>query len=107
MDQSRRDFLKTTGAVAALAASPVRELFAQTKTPVGCQLYCVRAELPKDPAGVLGDLKKIGFQVVEFAGFLNHTPAEWKKYLDDAGLKAEGHHVSFSSIMGDALKKTI
>jgi len=48
----------------------------------------------------------MGYEVVEFAGFLNHTPAEWRKMLDDAGLRAEGHHVSFNSVMGDALKKT-
>lgn len=105
---SRRDFLKITGSAAVVATSAsVRELLAQTRTPVGVQLYCVRRELPADPAKVLGDLKNIGFQVVEFAGFLNRPPAEWKKLLDDHGLKAEGHHVSYNSLIGDALKKTI
>ena len=106
---SRRNFLKTTGAVAAASTfAPIRlPAASQARTPVGCQLYCVRAELPKDPGAVLAELKKIGFQVVEFAGFLNRQPAEWRKLLDDNGLKAEGHHVSYNSLLGDALKKTI
>lgn len=103
---SRRDFLKA-GAAAGAALSSMRELFAQTRTPVGLQLYCVRRELPTDAPMVFAELKKIGFDVVEFAGFLNSTPAEWKKLLDDNGLKAEGHHVNFNSLIGDALKKTI
>lgn len=105
---SRRGFLTTTGGLAAAAAfAPIRALFAQTRTPVGLQLYCVRRELPTDAPAVLAELRKIGFQVVEFAGFLNRQPAEWKKLLDDNGLKAEGHHVNFNLLVGDALKKTI
>lgn len=84
----------------------MRALLAQTRTPVGVQLYCVRRELPADPATVLAELKKIGFEMVEFAGFHNRAPAEWKKMLDDAGLKAEGHHVNFNLLAGDALTKT-
>jgi sugar phosphate isomerase/epimerase len=105
---SRRDFLKRTGGTLAVSAWSYDPLVraAQARTPVGLQLYCVRAELPKDPASVLGELKKMGYQVVEFAGFLNRTPAEWRKLLDDNGLRAEGHHVAFNTLLGDALKKT-
>jgi sugar phosphate isomerase/epimerase len=56
---------------------------------------------------VLAELKKMGYQVVEFAGFLNRPPSEWRKLLDDNGLRAEGHHVSFNALVGDALKKTV
>ena len=105
---TRRSFLQAAGAASAFAAfAPVRDVLAQTKTPVGLQLYCVRRELPDNPGMVLGELKKMGFQVVEFAGFHNRQPAEWKKLLDDNGLKAEGHHVNFNLLVGDALKKTI
>jgi sugar phosphate isomerase/epimerase len=108
---SRRDFMKVTGGLGAVAAlAPMRELFAQTRTPVGLQLYCVRAEFQKDPAGIpniLGQLAKMGFQVVEFAGFVNQPPAQWKKWLDDNGLKAEGNHTGWNLLQGDTLKKTI
>ncbi len=105
---SRRDFFKRSGAIAAASAfAPAcLEALAQTRTPVGVQLYCVRAELPKDPGAVLRELKMMGFQMVEFAGFLNRPPTEWRKLLDDNGLRAEGHHVSFNSLVGDGLKKT-
>jgi len=104
---SRRDFLKTTGVAAAASALPLDLL--RAKTPVGLQLYCVRAELPKDPAGVLSQLKGMGYEVVELAGWLNMPPSDWKKLLDDHGLRAEGHHVGFASLFGtpDVMKKTI
>jgi sugar phosphate isomerase/epimerase len=103
---SRREFLKTSSTALGAAALAARHLRAQTRTPIGLQLYCVRAELPNDPAGVLGALKQMGYEVVEFAGFHNRPPAEWRKLLDAAGLRAEGHHVAFNSLVGDALKKT-
>jgi len=106
---SRRRFLRDSGAaVAAAALFPAINL-ARAKTPVGLQLYCVRAELPKDPAGVLAELKGMGYEVVELAGWLNMPPSQWKALLDDHGLRAEGHHVSFNSLFGtpDVMKKTI
>lgn len=106
---TRRDFLKsTTGALVASAAAPFAlARAAQGKTPVGLQLYSVRKELPTDPAGVLSELSKMGFQCVELAGWHNLPPAQWRKLLDDNGLKAEGHHVNFNSLVGDALEKTV
>jgi sugar phosphate isomerase/epimerase len=108
---TRRDFLKQTGGVLGAAAlSPSLLAASQGKTPVGLQLYCVRAEFQKDPASIpriLGELSKMGYQVVEFAGFVNQTPAQWKKWLDDSGLKVEGHHTGWNLLQGDALKKTI
>jgi len=106
---NRRDFLKSAaGALLASAAAPFAlARAAQSKTPVGLQLYCVRREFPSDPAGILDALSKMGFQVVELAGWNNLAPADWKKLLDDHGLKAEGHHVNYNSLVGDALKKTM
>ncbi len=105
---SRRDFLGHVGGALAASTLPSTALAAlvQGRTPVGLQLYCVRAEFPKDPAGVLDALSKMGFQVVELAGWHNLPPSEWRKLLDDHGLRAEGHHVSFNSLVGDALEKT-
>jgi sugar phosphate isomerase/epimerase len=105
---TRRDFLKRAGGAAAAAAVAPGAFAAsaQGRTPVGVQLYCVRRELPDDPAGVLRELKAIGYQCVEFAGFHNRPPAEWKRMLDDNGLIAEGHHLGFNNLIGDALKQT-
>jgi sugar phosphate isomerase/epimerase len=106
---TRRDFLRsTTGALVATTVAPFAlARAAQGKTPVGLQLYCVRKEFPADPAGILDALSKMGFQVVELAGWQNLAPSEWKKLLADHGLKAEGHHVNYNSLLGDALKKTV
>ncbi len=107
---SRRDFLVHTGGAMAAAAVLPSLLGAQARTQVGLQLYCVREEFRKDPAGIpriVAELAKMGYQVVEFAGFAGLTPVQWKKILDDNGLKAEGHHTGWNLLQGDALKKTI
>jgi sugar phosphate isomerase/epimerase len=111
LNSTRRDFLKQTGgALGAAALAPAFPLAIQGKTPVGLQLYCLRAEFQKDPAGIpriLDELAKMGYQVVEFAGFANQPPTQWKKWLDDTGLKPEGIHTGWGTLQGDALKKTI
>ncbi len=66
----------------------------------------MRAELPKDPDGVLGALAGMGFECVELAGWHHLPPVEWRRLLDAHGLRAEGHHVPFTALLGDALKKT-
>ncbi len=104
---TRRDFLKVTGATVAAAMSPLRgsaQLFAPR---VAMQLYCVRAELPKDPSRTLGELAKMGYQGVEFENWHNLPPSEWRKLIDGHGLQAAGNHITLNTLSGDALKKTI
>ena len=64
--------------------------------PPGIQLYTVREDLPKDTPGTLKQLHEIGFREVETAGFGKYTPAEFRKLLDDNGLKAPSAHVDLS-----------
>ncbi len=71
------------------------------QAPVAYQLYSAREEAQKDLAGVLAQLKKIGYDGVEFAGFYGHSAAEIRQMLETAGLKAVSSHVPLAEIEAD------
>jgi len=60
--------------------------------PVALQLYSVRDAAGKDLAGTLKAVADIGYPYVELAGSHGKTPAEFKKLLDDVGLKTCSSH---------------
>jgi sugar phosphate isomerase/epimerase len=93
-NSSRRDFLKTTGAVAATAVVGARTLSsAPLRLPIGLQLYSVRNLLPKDFDGTLHQLSAAGYKEVEAAGYFNKTAAEFRHAMDQAGLRCiSAHH---------------
>ena len=97
---SRRDFLKTTGAVAAAACVTNRLMAEPLKFPVGLQLYSVRELLPKDFDGTLRGLSAEGYRVVEAAGYFNKTAAEWKHSMDAAGLRCVSTHHALADLKG-------
>jgi sugar phosphate isomerase/epimerase len=109
---TRRQFLRTTTALAAGAAlaPSLRALAqAQKKTPIGVQLYSVRNELKTDFNGVIEKIGKMGFQGVEWASGLERTKnaKELRKLLDDNGLKTCGTHTALITLQGDNLKQTV
>lgn len=71
------------------------------KALVGYQLYSAREECNKDLLGVLKQLKALGYDGVEFAGFYGHTADEIKGMLDEAGLVAFSDHVPYAVIEKD------
>jgi sugar phosphate isomerase/epimerase len=91
---SRRDFLKTTGAVAAATLVSARGLAAAPlRLPIGLQLYSVRNLLPKTFDGTLHQLSAAGYKDVEAAGYFNKTAAEFRRAMDQAGLRCiSAHH---------------
>ena len=94
MTTSRRTFLKNSAVLlagttllskAAMAAPHQSQI-------VGVQLYSVRDDMQKDPIGTLTQLAKIGYKNVEHANYVNrkfygYSAVEFKKILDDLGLK--------------------
>lgn len=88
--QTRRDLLLRSIAVAsassALLAEPLK------KSNLGVQLYTVRSLLPKDPAGVLKQIKSIGFAEVEATDYGDATDT-WKA-LSQSGLKLASVHMA-------------
>jgi sugar phosphate isomerase/epimerase len=100
--------------VGAAAASvlPCRlpSLFAEEakkNIPIGLQLYSIRDVAPKDVAGSLAAVAKMGYQGVEFAGYYGLKAEELRKMLDDNKLKCCGTHTGIDTLSGDALKATV
>jgi len=101
MKTSRRTFLKTS--TLALAGSAVLpHLFSSCsgkKGIVGLQLYCIRDEMTADPLGSLKQIAAMGWKYVEHANyverkFYGYSPADFRKIIDDLGLKMiSGHTV--------------
>ena len=97
LKHSRREFLKAGSAslICGTALLHGRELYAKTlKVPLGLQLYSVRQQLPTDYAGTLKQLGALGYREVESAGYYNHSVAEVKQAMADAGLNLVSAHYS-------------
>jgi sugar phosphate isomerase/epimerase len=99
MDNSRRDFIKTTALVVAGSALLSDELFASPKKieRLGLQLYSVRDAMGKDPMGSLKKLSDMGYIHVEHANYINrkfygYTAKEFKKILSDLSLQMPSGH---------------
>lgn len=112
MKTSRRTFLKS-GTIAALGASIFPRLVFDSvagAATVGLQLYSVRDDMTKDPKGSLKKVADMGYKVIEHAGYANgkfygFEPKEFKKILEDLGLKMHSGHVDFGMKAWDASKK--
>jgi sugar phosphate isomerase/epimerase len=59
----------------------------------GIQLYTVGKVLTEDLPGTLAMIAAIGYKTVESAGLAGKTAAEFRKALDDAGLKCPSSHM--------------
>lgn len=112
MTTSRRTFLKNSAVLLAGTALLSKTTFAASKPAeiVGLQLYSVREDMKKDPLGTLTQLAKMGYKNVEHANYIDRkfygfTPAEFKKILDDLGLKMPSGHTVMGKNHWDAGKK--
>lgn len=97
MNYKRRDFLQLSGSLAAaLALAPLGRTLALDELPgkfkkekkYGLQLYSLRADMPKDPKGVLKQVASYGYKQIEgFEGpmgiYWGMSPMDFKKYMDD------------------------
>ena len=106
---SRRDFLTTVAAGAAVSAlRPSRALAAdrpEIKTalngPVGLQLWSLRKYLPKDLPGTLAQVRAMGFREVEGAGLWRHSVKEIRDSFDAAGLRCQSTHMGLERLRDD------
>ena len=114
MNNSRRTFIKRSTLALAGSSLLSRISFANTNIKddelVGIQLYSVRDDMGKDPLGTLKQLAAMGYKHVEHANykdrkFYGYTPAEFKKILDDLGMKMPSGHTVLGSQHWDATKK--
>ena len=114
MSNSRRTFIKRSALAVAGSSLLSRVSFANTnmknKELVGIQLYSVRADMGKDPLGTLKQLASMGYKHVEHANYVNrkfygYAPTEFKKILDDLGMKMPSGHTVLGSQHWDTTKK--
>ncbi len=112
MNTTRREFIKTSALAVAGGAlvsscsfsSPVK------KELMGLQLYCVRDEMKADPLTTLKELAKIGYKYVEHANYIDRkfygwSATEFKKVLDDLGMKMPSGHTVFGKQHWDEVTK--
>lgn len=112
MYTSRRKFLKSgTLALAGTALFSKSAFAAKRKTKLlSIQLYSVRDDMEKDPAGTLKQLAEMGFKYVEHANyedrkFYGYSPKEFKKFLNDLGIKMKSGHTVMGTEHWDVDKK--
>ena len=71
---------------------------AQKAAPVGLELYSFRDQFAKDVPGTLANVKQMGFREVEVAGTYGMSTGDFRKLLDQNGLKAIGTGASFEDL---------
>jgi sugar phosphate isomerase/epimerase len=112
MKSSRRSFIKNTAFTIAGTALLQQKLFATSRQVelTGIQLYSVRDDMKLNPLSTLQQLSKMGYVYVEHANYVDRkfygwTAKEFRKVLDDLGLKMpSGHTVMRFSHYDDAKK---
>lgn len=106
----RRHFIKaSTLALMGTAFSNSLLAAIKQKEMLGVQLYSVRDDMKKDPLGTLKQLAQMGYKNVEHANYVNHkfygySATEFKKILDDLGLKMPSGHTVMQAKHWDAAK---
>jgi len=112
MTTSRRTFLKNSAFLLAGTTLLSKTSFAASKPQeiVGIQLYSVRDDMKKDPVGTLTQIAKIGYKNVEHANYIDgkfygYSPMEFRKILNDLGLKMPCGHTVMRKEHWDDSKK--
>src|ERR1700712_5591626 len=113
MNTSRRTFVKNTSLAIAGATLLSGKLLAGTNKAgevMGIQLYSIRDDMKKDPAGSLKLLADMGYKYVEHANyvqrkFYGYDAKAFRSLLDGLGLKMPSGHTVMGKDHWDAGKK--
>jgi sugar phosphate isomerase/epimerase len=99
---NRREFLVKSGVASAglLASRPVEAEWFKEKRPqrierLGIECWAIRDELRKNVEKTFAAIAAIGYREVELVwhiGELGHSPKQWRKAVEDAGLRASSAH---------------
>lgn len=89
-----------------LLISPGIQLLAQKAqiSPVGLQLYSFRNQFAKDVPGTMAKVREMGFREIELAGTYGLSNADFKKLLDQNGLKAVSMGAGFEQLENNVPK---
>ncbi len=112
MQLNRRRFLQqgTLAALATVTLPSWASAAAKKKFITGVQLYSVREDMRKDPLATLKAVAEMGYKNVEHANYVNRkfygfTATEFKKILNDLGMKMPSGHTVMGASHWDATKK--
>ncbi len=112
MNTSRRQFIQNSAVLLAGTALLSKTALAAVKPSeiIGLQLYSVRDDMKKDPLGTLKQVAQMGYKHVEHANYVNrkfygYTAKEFRKILDDLGLKMPSGHTVMGKNHWDDTKK--
>jgi len=112
MKTSRRQFIQNSAVLLAGTALLSKTAFAAVKPSeiIGLQLYSVRDDMKKDPLGTLKQVAQMGYKHVEHANYVDrkfygYTAKEFRKILDDLGLKMPSGHTVMGKNHWDDAKK--
>ncbi len=112
MTTSRRKFIQSSMALLAGTALLSKTSLAAPKPSeiIGLQLYSVRDDMQKAPLATLKQLAKMGYKHVEHANYIDrkfygYSAKEFKKILDDLGLKMPSGHTVMGKDHWIAAKK--
>ncbi len=114
MKSTRRAFLQSSalflGATAVSNSTWAALATKKSKHLVGVQLYSIREDMKKDPLGSLTKIAEMGYKHVEHANYVNRkfygwSAQEFKKVLDDLGLKMPSGHTVMGKPHWDEGKK--
>jgi len=108
---SRKKFLTDSTfalAGATLFSDTLMDL-AKKKTITGIQLYSIRDDMKKDPSGTLKKVAGMGYKYVEHANYVDrkfygYSATEFKKLLNDLGLKMKSGHTVMGQKAWDVSK---
>jgi sugar phosphate isomerase/epimerase len=112
MKSNRRTFIKTGALAFAGTAVLNNSLLAapEQKGITGLQLYSIRDDMSRDPIGSLTKLAATGYEYIEHASytdrkFYGYKAHEFKKILDDMGLKMISGHTEMGRQHWDKARK--
>lgn len=76
---------------------------------IAVQLYSVRDHIKtgEDLLAVLGEVAKLGYEGVEFAGYFGLPAAVIKARLDELGLTAVGTHIGYENYNAENIETTL
>jgi sugar phosphate isomerase/epimerase len=90
--------------LAGLLLIPSLVMLAQKIAPVGIQLYSFRAQFTKDVPGTMAKVKQMGFREAEIAGTYGLSLADFRKLLDQNGIKAISTGASYEDLENNVPK---
>jgi len=106
MEESRRDFLRTTGLLTAGALSGFSILQACQAAPLNplkdiAIIGTIREEIQKDWKSALKQIAEIGYKYIESPPVFGEDLQEYKKFLTEIGLKTFAGGLGFSEFLED------